>query len=162
MSMRAFLIAVLLAFSCSVALPMKAGDTVPAFTRADLAGKPLRFADFRGKLVLLNFWATWCAPCREEIPIFSSWQKTYGAKGLRVIGISMDDDVASVREFLREYPAAYPIAMGDAAFAEVLGGVLGLPLSYLVDAKGRVIARYQGAIDLPQLEAGIKTRLASQ
>lgn len=162
MSMRVFLIAALLAFSCSIAFPMKVGDAVPAFTRADLEGQPLRFADYRGKLVLLNFWATWCAPCREEIPIFSSWQKSYGAQGLQVIGISMDDDAAPAREFLREYPAAYPIIMGDAAFAEELGGVLGLPLSYLIDAQGRVIARYQGAIDLPKLEAHIKQRLAGR
>jgi cytochrome c biogenesis protein CcmG/thiol:disulfide interchange protein DsbE len=158
---RSVFIGTLLALLCGAASAMKVGDAVPDFSRVDLEGKAVRIADLRGKLVLLNFWATWCAPCREEIPVFSRWQKTYGQGGLRVVGISMDDDAASVREFLRRYPAAYPIVMGDAQFAGQLGGALGLPLSYLIDAQGRVIARQQGAVDLPKLEAGIKTRLVA-
>jgi len=161
MSARPILIAALLTLLCGVAAAMKVGDTAPDFTRIDLNGRPLRLADYRGQLVLLNFWATWCAPCREELPVFERWQKVYGRRGLRVIGISMDDDAVAVREFLRRYPATYPIAMVDAQFAAQLGGVLGLPLSYVIDARGRVIARHQGAVDMPGLEASIRTWLAA-
>ncbi len=162
MSTRPILIAALLMLLCGVAPAMQVGDVVPDFTRIDLNGRPLRLADYRGQLVLLNFWATWCAPCREELPAFDRWQQVYGRRGLRVVGISMDDDATAVREFLRRYPAIYPIAMGDAQFAAQLGGVLGLPLSYVIDAQGRVIARQQGAVDLPRLEARIKTWLAAR
>ncbi|MCC7461247.1 MAG: TlpA family protein disulfide reductase [Gammaproteobacteria bacterium] len=158
----AVLMIALLAFTGGAAAALKPGDALPQFARTDLEGRPVRTTELRGKLVLLNFWATWCAPCREEIPVFSRWQKTYGGHGLRVIGISMDDDAASVREFLQQVPASYPIVLGDAKFAAQLGGVLGLPLSYLIDAQGRVIARHQGAVDLPELEATIQERLAGR
>lgn len=149
----------LLSLLCGVASAMKVGDVTSDFTRADLNGKQVRLADQRGKLVLLNFWATWCAPCREEMPMFSKWQKDLQAKGLQVIGVSMDDDVSEVKAFLVQHPVSYPIVMGDAKLAEHFGGVLGLPLSYLIDAQGRVVARYQGEADLPQLEAKVKELL---
>jgi peroxiredoxin len=94
------------------------------------------------------------------MPLFSTWQRKLGGRGLQVIGVSMDDDVREVQKFLAAYPVTYPIVMGDAKFAEHFGGVLGLPLSYLIDARGRVIARYQGEVDLRQLEGKVKELLA--
>ena len=141
---------------------MKVGEAAPDFTRTDLAGKPVQLSRYHGKLVLLNFWASWCAPCREEMPLFSKWQQELGPKGLQVIGVSMDDDVAEVQKFLAAYPVSYPVMMGDAKFAEQLGGVLCVPLSYLIDARGRVVARYQGEVDLPKLEAKVKELLSSR
>lgn len=138
------------------ATAMKIGDVAPDFARADLNGKQVRLIDYRGKVVLLNFWATWCAPCREEMPAFSKWQRDLKAKGLQVIGVSMDDDVASVKRWLAKYPASYPIVMGDAKFADTFGGVLGLPLSYLIDTQGRVVARFQGEGDLEKMGAKLK------
>jgi len=148
--------AALVLLLCGAATAMKIGDVAPDFTRIDLAGKQVRLAEYRGKWVLLNFWATWCAPCREEMPRFSGWQRDYGAKSLQVIGVSMDDDVAAVKQFLTAYPVSYPIVMGDAKFAEGFGGVLGLPLSYLIDTQGRVVARYQGEVDLAKIDAKLK------
>src|SRR5690606_16196317 len=145
MTMRPLvLVAALLSLLSGAANAMKVGDAVPDFTRADTSGKPVQLSKYRGQLVLLNFWASWCAPCREEMPLFSKWQRELGPRGLQVIGISMDDDAAEVHKFLAAYPVTYPIVMGDAKFAEHFGGVLGLPLSYLIDAQGRVVARYQG------------------
>jgi len=140
---------------------MKVGDVTPDFARSDIQGKQFRLADHRGKLVLLNFWATWCAPCREEMPAFSTWQKDLQAKGLQVVGVSMDDDVSEVKKFLAAHPVSYPIMMGDAQLAEHFGGVLGLPLSYLIDAQGRVIARYQGEADLAKMEAKVRELLSA-
>ncbi|MDQ2640488.1 MAG: TlpA family protein disulfide reductase [Pseudomonadota bacterium] len=159
--MRAWLIlvAALAGLSSAPAVAMKVGDIAPDFTRADLAGKEVRLSGYRGKLVLLNFWATWCPPCREELPVFSRWQKDLQARGLQVIGLSMDDDVAEVKKFLAEYPVTFPIAMGGAKFAEQFGGVLGVPLTYLIDAQGRVVARYQGEADLKKMEAKVKELL---
>jgi cytochrome c biogenesis protein CcmG, thiol:disulfide interchange protein DsbE len=147
---------------CSTAIAAKVGDVAPDFSRANLAGKPVQLADYRGKLVLLNFWATWCAPCREEMPKFSQWQRDYGAQGLQIIGVSMDDEVASVKQLLTQHPVTYPILMGDAKLGESFGGVLGLPLSFIIDAQGRIVARYQGEADLVKMEAKVKELLSHQ
>jgi peroxiredoxin len=93
------------------------------------------------------------------MPLFSGWQKALQARGLQVIGVSMDDDGAEVERFLAKYPVSYPILMGDAKFAEQFGGVLGLPLTYLIDAQGRVVARFQGEADLAKMEAKVKELL---
>jgi cytochrome c biogenesis protein CcmG/thiol:disulfide interchange protein DsbE len=132
----------------------------PDFTRTDLAGKALSLRRYRGKVLLLNFWATWCAPCLMEIPTFEAWQSTYGAAGLQIVGVSMDDDSAPVKRAYEKYHMNYPVAMGDAQLAESFGGVLGLPLSYLIDPDGRVVGRYQGELDLAQLESKIKSLLS--
>lgn len=157
--MRRITAAALLVFLCGATAATKVGDVAPDFARADLAGRQVRLADYRGKLVLLNFWATWCAPCRKEMPLFSKWQRDYGAQGLQVVGVSMDDDVASVKQLLVQRPVQYPIVMGDAKLGEQFGGVLGLPLSFLIDAQGRIVSRYQGESDLARMEATLKELL---
>jgi cytochrome c biogenesis protein CcmG/thiol:disulfide interchange protein DsbE len=144
---------------CADATAAKVGDVAPTFSRADLGGNQMRLADYRGKIVLLNFWATWCAPCRKEMPLFSQWQNEYGAKGLQIIGVSMDDESAAVKEFLAERPVTYRILMSDAKLGEDFGGVLGLPLSFLIDPQGRIVAKYQGEADLAKMEAKIKELL---
>jgi cytochrome c biogenesis protein CcmG/thiol:disulfide interchange protein DsbE len=135
-------------------------ETAPDLSRNDLAGNPVHLIDYRGRVVLLNFWATWCGPCREEMPRFSQWERNYGAKGLRVIGISMDDDAESARAFLKQHPVSYPIVVGDAKLGESFGGVLGLPTTYLIDPRGRIVARYQGESNLKKMEAEIQTQLS--
>lgn len=132
----------------------------PEFVRRDLSGRTVDLARLRGKVVLLNFWATWCAPCETEIPVFSRWQGEYGARGLQVIGVSMDDDEAPVKKLVARLKPAYPIAMGDAKLGQRYGGVLGLPLTYLIDRKGVVRARFQGSADLEGMEVRVKGLLA--
>ncbi len=127
--------------------PLKAGRAAPAFTTADLSGRPLSLAAYRGKVVLLDFWATWCVPCREEIPHFVALQKKYGDRGFAVIGISMDDAPAPVVRFSRELAVNYPIAVGDAKLAERYGGILGLPVAFLIDREGRIRQRHDGQTD---------------
>jgi peroxiredoxin len=87
------------------------------------------------------------------------WQNSYGAAGLQIVGISMDDSAAPVKRAYLRYHLNYPVVMGDAALAERFGGVLGLPLSYLIDRDGRILGRYQGDLDLNELESRIKSLL---
>jgi len=129
--------------------------TAPDFSCKSLDGKAVRLSGYRGKLVLLNFWATWCGPCVAEIPRFSSWQTKYGAQGLQVLGVSMDDDSAPVQKVYRKYQLTYPVVMGDEHVGELYGGVLGLPISYLISPEGRIVERYQGETNLDQMEKRI-------
>jgi peroxiredoxin len=135
------------------------GDMAPDFSRSDFTGHALHLADYRGKLILLNFWASWCGPCLAEMPRFAGWQQDYGARGLQIIGVSMDDDRASAKRLLAAHPVPYPVVMGDSRLGEQYGGVLGLPLTYLIDPSGRVVGRYQGAESLAKMEAQIKASL---
>ena len=134
----------------------------PEFVRPDLGGKNIDLRQFRGKVVLLNFWATWCAPCQLEMPVFNAWQQQYGPQGLQVIGISMDDDSAPVRSLVAKLKLNYPVAMGDARLGERYGGVLGLPLTYLIDRNGVVRARFQGETDVKTIEKRLRAMLTQR
>jgi len=131
----------------------------PDFSVADLSGRTLQLSRYRGKVVLLNFWATWCAPCRSEIPRFTDLQNKYGGEGLQIIGISLDDDPRGVREFCEQLRVNYPIAIGDAKLAEQYGGILGLPVSFLIGRDGRIYAKDAGEMDILVLEREIKSLL---
>lgn len=131
----------------------------PQFALPDLHGRRVDLAGMRGKVVLLNFWATWCAPCEAEMPVFSGWQQKYGAKGLQVIGISMDDSAGPVRKLVARLKPDYAIAMGNAELGDRYGGVLGLPLTYLIDRKGIVRAQFQGMADLRAMERRLQELL---
>lgn len=132
----------------------------PEFVRTDLAGRQIDLKKYRGKVVLLNFWATWCAPCRVELPKFETWQRKYGADGLQVVAISMDDGDAAVRRTVRRLHLTFPVGMGDAKIGEAYGGVLGLPITFLIDRRGVVAAKIKGETDLAQLENRVKALLA--
>jgi peroxiredoxin len=132
----------------------------PEFARKDLSGATLNLRSLRGKVVLLNFWATWCAPCQVEMPRFAAWQRQYGPQGLQVVGLSMDDGAAPVRRLVTKLKLGYPVAMGDARLGERYGGVLGLPLTYLIDRDGVVRAQFQGETDLNIIEKQLQLILA--
>jgi cytochrome c biogenesis protein CcmG, thiol:disulfide interchange protein DsbE len=131
----------------------------PEFVRTDLANRPVDLTALRGRVVLLNFWATWCAPCLVEIPRFTGWQSKYAADGLQIIGVSMDDDSGPVASLVRERGVNYPVVMGDPEIGLLYGGVLGLPVTYLIDRQGVVRARYKGEADLGAMESAIQRLL---
>lgn len=132
----------------------------PAFTRNGLDGKPVRLRAYRGKVVLLNFWATWCGPCQVELPRFVAWQQQYGPKGLQVIAISMDDSAEPVRGLVRKLNPDFPVVMGDEKIGTLYGGVLGLPVTFLISRDGKIAERIQGGSDLGAMERHIQRLLA--
>jgi thiol-disulfide isomerase/thioredoxin len=127
-----------------------------------LRGEKLHLADYRGKVVLVDFFASWCVPCRSEIPHFIRWQSKYGPDRFQVIGISMDDSEKDARTFVTKLKIAYPVAMGNEKLAESFGGVLGLPANFIIGRNGKVAAKHVGETDLNALEKEIQSQLAGK
>ena len=154
-------------FHSNRALPPKAGTgkqnvLAPDFVLPQLDGTPLRLSAYRGKVVLLDFWATWCDPCREEIPHFVEMQRTYADRGLQIIGVSMDDTSEPVRDFYQQFHINYPVVMGDARTGEAYGGVLGLPIAFLLNREGRIVAKHMGATNAETFDHEIAALLPKQ
>ena len=133
----------------------------PKFVRTDLEHRRIDLDSYRGKVVLLNFWATWCAPCKVEMPRFVEWQTKYGPRGLQIIGVSMDDDPALVHKAYRELGLNYPVVIGDEKLGELYGGILGLPVTYLIDNHGTIQAEYRGEADLNTIEMQLRSLLSN-
>jgi thiol-disulfide isomerase/thioredoxin len=138
------------------------GTEAPRFVRPDLSGKRIDLGDYRGDVVLLNFWATWCGPCLIELPTFSSWQGKYGHQGLQIIAVSMDDDSAPVGKAVRRLHIKVPVIMGDEKLGNEYGGVLGLPVTYLIGRDGRIAARISGETDLKKMESKVRELLSAR
>lgn len=139
--------------------PPLIGRPAPPIERADLDGKPVSLAALRGRVVLVNFWASWCAPCLTEMPRFAQWRRQQPAD-LAVLGISMDDDPVIARRIRRQFAIDYPILMVTPELATSYGGILGLPVSFLVDRHGIVRYRFEGEQDLAQLDGRIRALIA--
>lgn len=132
----------------------------PDFSLTDINGKPLKLADYLGKVVILDFWATWCGPCRIEIPGFIELQKRYASQGFTMIGISMDDSPEPVVDFYKELQMNYPVAVGNDKLGEIYGGIPGLPTTFVIGRDGRIYAKHEGATDPEVFETEIKQLLA--
>lgn len=132
----------------------------PDFTLKTADGKTVGLKDFKGKAVVLNFWATWCIPCKQEVPWLVAFQKHYGPQGLIILGLSMDQSPPAVRKFLRNVPVNYPILMANQALADRYF-VKGLPTSIYIDANGRITDQVPGASSRSVIENEIKLALSN-
>jgi len=134
-------------------------DAKPAkldLTFKDLKGKPLALSDYKGKVVLLDFWATWCPPCRKEIPGFIELYNTYQSRGLAVIGVSMDESTSDIKKFAKRYKMNYPIVIGAGRNdLEPAFGELPLPTAFIIGRDGRICAKHDGLTPKEQFEREI-------
>ncbi len=138
------------------------GTVAPDFTLTTVDGKKVKLSDYRGKAVLLNFWATWCGPCKIEIPWFLNMEKQYGPQGLVVLGVAMDDDGKnSVEKFSKEMKIDYTVVLGNDDVADQYGGVAGLPTTFYLDRNGRVVKKIEGLADESEIEDAIKAALGN-
>jgi peroxiredoxin len=118
-------------------------EAAPGFALVDLNGQSVSLMDFRGKVVVLDFWATWCPPCRREIPDFVGLQTAYGPQGLQIVGIALDEP-EKVMTFARENGMNYPVLIGSDDVVAKYGGIEGIPTTFIIDRSGKIVNRFEG------------------
>jgi thiol-disulfide isomerase/thioredoxin len=141
----------------------------PEIRLRNLNGKEVSLADYKGKVVLLNFWATWCDPCRVEIPWLIDLQAKYASRGFTVVGVAMDEEGKSVvAPFIekerfdvngKQLPMDYPILLGDDEASEKFGGILGYPTSFLISRDGKIVMKIQGLRSYDEIAQAIEAQL---
>src|SRR5262245_39871317 len=126
----------------------------------DIEGHTLRLSDYRGKVVLLNFWATWCAPCRAEMPDLVKWQREYKSRGLQVIGVTYPpEELAEVRKFIKSIKVNYPVALGDEQTKALFDKSETLPVTVVIDKKGTIREVIKAIIFPEEFEQKVKPLL---
>ena len=132
----------------------------PDFTLTDLAGNMVRLSDSNGTVRLVGFWATWCAPCVEEIPALKDLQASYKDRGLTILMVAMDDEGAEVvKPFAEKRDIDYPVLLGKEETPHAFGGIAGLPTAFILDRDGKVVDRILGAVPRAALEGKVKKAL---
>jgi len=135
----------------------------PDFSLESLEGKTMRLSDFRGKAVLLNFWATWCGPCKIEMPWFVELQQKYGSQGLQVVGVAMDDaSKEDIAKFAKDMGVNYPVLIGKEAVGDSYGGIPALPETFFIGRDGKVVDKILGLRGKAEIEDAIKKALNTQ
>lgn len=144
-------------------LPDLRGKQAPGFTLKTLDGKTVSLSDYKGKAVLVNFWATWCGPCKLEMPWLIDLQKKYAAQGFTVLGISEDDGPAkNIADFATKMGVNYPVLIADDQVSKAYGGIEYLPTSYYIGRDGKVVREVGGIISQNEIESDIQKILATK
>ena len=145
------------------------GSPAPEVTFKDLDGKDVPLSQYKGKVVLVNFWATWCEPCQVEIPWLIEMQQKYSSKGFTILGVDVDDEGNNVVSAYtakerfnvngEKLPMNYPILRGNDAVADKFGGLLGFPTSFLISRDGRIVKKVQGLVDYDEIKTAVEGQL---
>lgn len=142
--------------------PAKERKAAPELGLEDSVGKQANLRDYRGKVVILDFWATWCHGCKEEIPWFAEFQNKYQDQGLNVIGVSLDDEGWKVvKPFIKSASVSYRIVLGNDATAKAYA-IGQMPDTFVIDGQGRIAATYVGMVDREALEKNIQTLMSEK
>ncbi|MEZ5351515.1 MAG: TlpA disulfide reductase family protein [Bryobacteraceae bacterium] len=153
--------------ACSTSSPVRAAvkaekdrKNAPGFALKDSMGRTVNLSDYKGKVVLLNFWATWCGPCKLEIPWFMEFEQKYKDNGLAVLGVSLDEEGWDVvKPYLERTKINYRILLGDDAVAQMYGGVDALPSSFIIDREGRIAAVHIGLVSKSEYQKDLDALL---
>jgi peroxiredoxin len=130
-----------LAFAAAAAEP---GTQAPGFTAKTFEGKEISLADYRGKIVFVDFWASWCSPCRESLPMYDKLAADFGADNFAVIAVNLDETASDARKFIAQHPVRYTIVQNPQGDIPKMFGVAGMPSSYLIDRDGTIRQRHIG------------------
>jgi thiol-disulfide isomerase/thioredoxin len=143
--------------------PHLRGKAAPAFTLTTLDGKKVSLSDYKGRAVLVNFWATWCGPCKIEMPWFEEFEKQYAAQGFEILGVADDVDAGkdAIAKVAQKTGVTYPILLADGKVEKAYGGIDVLPMSFYVDRNGVVVEQTAGLGSKDEIEAHIKKTIAS-
>jgi thiol-disulfide isomerase/thioredoxin len=137
------------------------GSVAPDFTLTALDGSEVRLSSFKGKAVMVNFWATWCEPCKIEMPWLVDLQKQFGPQGLQILGVALDDaDTKTIAQFTHKMGVNYPVLKGTDKVADLYGGADRLPISFFVDRSGKVVDETVGLVSESVIVDAIKRSLA--
>jgi peroxiredoxin len=143
--------------SCGKAAPASKSEAASLdFTLTDMNGKTVNLAEFRGRPLIINFWATWCGPCKQEIPAFIELQNKYREQGFLVLGVSTDDPADALQKFAAEYQMNYPVLLATEQFMDANGPIWGIPVSILVRRDGTVYKKHMGPATKEEFEKDIK------
>lgn len=138
------------------------GVEAPDFELVSLDGRKVKLSDFRGQAVVLNFWATWCGPCKIEMPWFVDLQKQYANEGLTILGVAMDDtEPGKIAQFTSELGVNYPVLLGTDKVSEEYGNVEYLPTTFYIDRQGKIVGKVAGLIDKAEVEEDARRALDS-
>jgi peroxiredoxin len=139
------------------------GEPAPDFALQSLDGKTMKLSDFRGKAVLLNFWATWCEPCKIEMPWFVDFEKKYGSQGLEIVGVAMDDASPSeISSFAEKMGVNYPVLVGKEEVGAQYGGVDYLPSTFYISRDGKILDHVFGLVSRSEIESNIQKALGHE
>ncbi len=140
--------------------PAEKRNPAPDFALKDADGKTVKLSDYKGKVVLLNFWATWCGPCKIEIPWFIDFQKTYKDQGFTVIGVSVDDEGWEiVKPYLADKQVNYPVVVSDETVNTMYGGIEALPTTFVIDKDGKIANTHVGLVSKKEYQSDIEQLL---
>ncbi len=146
--------------ACGSVPVRKPVTTAPDFALEDVQGNVFHLSDAKGTVRLVDFWTTWCAPCREEIPLFKDLHAAYGSRGFLLVGIAMDDEgLEKVGPFVNDAKLPYLTLIGNDSVATSFGGVFGFPTKFLVDREGRIVESWVGPVPRAVLEKKIQALL---
>ncbi len=139
----------------------EARDVAPPFHLTNSKGAPVSLSQYKGKVVLLDFWATWCTGCKVEIPWYMQFSRKYKRKGLVVLGVAMDDNWQPVKPFVKEKKMNYPVVLGNEAIAKQYG-LTSMPKTLLIDREGRIAYSFTGIVERDQFESQLESLLAAR
>jgi thiol-disulfide isomerase/thioredoxin len=172
MMMKATVLAVVLLAAVTVRGEQAVGSAAPAFSLKDLKGASVTMAQQAGKVVIVNFWATWCGPCKAEMPILMKLQQVHGPAGLVVLGVSMDEEGPSVispwlqkTKFVMDGKQAainFPILVGTPQVSTAYGEIEALPATFIIDRQGKIVQRIDGPIEFKDVDHTVKPLLAKK
>ncbi len=137
-------------------------NAAPEFTLVDLSGNKKNSEDYKGKITIVNFWATWCGYCRKEIPGFNHLNEKYRGQGVQIVGVSLDSSTQVVRTFLENVPIDYDVLMGDRKISNDFGGIVGLPTTFIIDKEWRIRQIFPGYVGQEVIEKEVKALLSSK